>query len=184
MSERSAAIGLASASAGAPPPNNSAFGFAMNDQVTASRRPSAAKRALGGAGALLQQRQHRRRHARVEPRQRRRRHAVEADDAHDLLDDVGLAVDVGAPVGNDRLAVLDGEAEAGENRFALALRDVEADEALHFAIGEVDRALAACVGSPATIRREGSPPQKSSTSRVASSAPGTQKSGSTPRSKR
>src|SRR6266481_4888254 len=39
MSERSAAIGLASASSLAPPPNNSAEGFAMKDHVTASTRP-------------------------------------------------------------------------------------------------------------------------------------------------
>ena len=140
MSERSAAIGLASASAGAPPPNNSAFGLAMNDQVTASRRPSAASARLAtrvrfcsgvstGRGTPASSRG-----------QRRRRHAVEAGDAHDLLDDVGLAVDVGAPVGHDRLAVLEREAEAGENRFALALRDVEADQALDFAVGEFDRA--------------------------------------------
>ena len=38
MSERSAAIGLASASSGWPPPNNSACALAMNDQVTASTR--------------------------------------------------------------------------------------------------------------------------------------------------
>ena len=42
MSERSAAIGLASASAGFPPPNSSAAVREMNDQVTASRRPSEA----------------------------------------------------------------------------------------------------------------------------------------------
>ena len=46
MSERSAAIGLASASAGLPPPNNSACGLEMNDQVTASRRPEAASARL------------------------------------------------------------------------------------------------------------------------------------------
>ena len=42
MSERSAAIGLASASSGRPPPNSSACGFAMNDHVTASTMPRAA----------------------------------------------------------------------------------------------------------------------------------------------
>ena len=162
------------------------FGLRLGDERPGDRFAQAERRqrALGRAGALLQQRQHGARHARVEPRQRRRRHAVEAGDAHDLLDDVGLAVDVGAPVGHDRLAVLDVEAEAGENRLALALRDVEADEPLDFAVGEVDRAAAACAGSPATISRDGSPPQKSITRCVASSAPGTQKSGSTPRSKR
>ncbi len=42
MSERSAAIGLASASDGSPPPNSSAARFEMKDHVTASRSDSAA----------------------------------------------------------------------------------------------------------------------------------------------
>ena len=54
MSERSAAIGLASASSVLPPPNSSAAGFAMNDQVTASRRDKRGERPLGEARALLQ----------------------------------------------------------------------------------------------------------------------------------
>ncbi len=40
MSERSEAIGLASASDGCPPPNSSAAVFEMKDQVTASRSDS------------------------------------------------------------------------------------------------------------------------------------------------
>ena len=46
MSERSAAIGLASASSGLPPPNNSAWALEMNDQVTASTRLRAASARL------------------------------------------------------------------------------------------------------------------------------------------
>ena len=46
MSERSDAIGLASASSGWPPPNNSASGFDTNDQVTASARLRAASARL------------------------------------------------------------------------------------------------------------------------------------------
>ena len=46
MSESSAAIGLASASSGLPPPNNSACGLEMNDQVTASTRLRAASARL------------------------------------------------------------------------------------------------------------------------------------------
>ena len=42
MSERSAAIGLASASDGDPPPNSCAADLETNDQVTASRSESAA----------------------------------------------------------------------------------------------------------------------------------------------
>ena len=59
----------------------------------------------------------------VEPRQRRRRHAVEPGDAHDLLDDVGLAVDVGAPVGHDRLAAVDFEAEPARGSPRPRLRE-------------------------------------------------------------
>ena len=46
MSDSSAAIGLASASSGWPPPNSSACGLEMNDQVTASTRPRAASARL------------------------------------------------------------------------------------------------------------------------------------------
>ena len=46
MSESSAAIGLASASSGLPPPNSSACFLAMNDQVTASTRLRAASARL------------------------------------------------------------------------------------------------------------------------------------------
>ena len=63
------------------------------------------ERSLGEPRALLQRRQHRLGHALVEPRQRDGRHAVETDDANDLLDDIGLAVDVGPPIGDDDLAV-------------------------------------------------------------------------------
>ena len=96
MSERSAAIGLASASSGLPPPNNSACGLAMNDQVTASTRPRAASARLALRVRTCGDGEHRlaRRLAAVE---RRRGHAVDAGDAHDFLDDIGLAFDVGAP---------------------------------------------------------------------------------------
>ncbi len=46
MSERSAAMGFASASAGSPPPKSSACFFEMNDQVTASTNPLAASARL------------------------------------------------------------------------------------------------------------------------------------------
>ena len=42
MSERSAAIGLASASSGLPPPNSFAWSWETNDQVTASLKPKLA----------------------------------------------------------------------------------------------------------------------------------------------
>ena len=94
MSDKSAAIGLASASSGLPPPNNSAASLAMNDQVTASTRLRAASARLALRVRTWIGRQHRlaRRLAAVE---RRRRHAIDADDAHDLLDNVGLVLTSG-----------------------------------------------------------------------------------------
>ena len=96
MSERSAAIGFASASAGAPPPNNSACGLEMNDQVTASTRPRVASARLalrrrslrGGENGLAR---------RVAAREFGRGHAIDAGDAHDFLDDIGLAFDIRPP---------------------------------------------------------------------------------------
>ena len=89
------------------------LGVRLRDERPGHRlvEPERGQRPLGGAGALLQQRQHRRRHAGREPRQRRRGDAVEAGDADDLLDDIGLAVDVGPPVRDDRLPVVEPEAE-------------------------------------------------------------------------
>ena len=58
MSDKSAAIGLASASSAWPPPNSSACGLEMNDHVTASTMPRAAnaRLALLGGGAYLRDR--------------------------------------------------------------------------------------------------------------------------------
>ncbi len=96
MSERSAAIGLASASSGLPPPNSSACVLAMNDQVTASMRLRAASARLAlrvrswiGVSTGLRWR--------VTARKRRQRHAIDADDAHHLFDDVGFALDIRPP---------------------------------------------------------------------------------------
>ena len=52
MSDSSAAIGLASARAGAPPPNATARSRGMNDQVTASAKPRAASARLAEAVRL------------------------------------------------------------------------------------------------------------------------------------
>src|ERR1041385_8511373 len=82
MSERSAAIGLASASSWAPPPNSSAAGFEMNDQVTASTMPRAASARF------------------VAALERRHRHLFDADNADDLFDDIGLAMNIRAPGGH------------------------------------------------------------------------------------
>ena len=54
----------------------------------------------------------------------------ERGDAGDLLDEVGLALDVGAPGGRARRrSPSDGEAEGGEDADLLGLGDVHADEA-------------------------------------------------------
>ena len=79
-------------------------------------------------------------------RQRRRRHLVEADDAHDLLDEVGLALDVGAPARHGDLEVLamagGPEAEQRQRRLHFRGRHGEAGEALHFGDREVDDQVA------------------------------------------
>ena len=187
MSERSAAIGLASASSALPPPNSSACGLAMNDQVTASTMPRAASARLAlrvrictavriGLRALR---------AAVE---RRRRHAVDADDAHHLFDDVGLAVHVRPPRRHRDLHGLvlpgDQEAEPVEHAAHLRERHVEAAEALQLRRAGNRSTSSGTCGSPATVISDGVPPQRSSTICVASSSPGTRKAGSTPRSKR
>ena len=67
----------------------------------------------------------------------------------------------GRQLGTIALPSFDLEAEPREDRLALGLRNVEAGEAAHFAVGEVDDAFAVSSGSPATISRDGSPPQRS-----------------------
>ena len=109
MSDISWEIGLARASAALPPPKSSACGLEMNDQVTASLNPRAASARpcpvspdLPGCQNLLPDR--------AGPRQRRQRHPVKPDDAHDLLNEIGLAFDVRTPArGRD----LDGVATTG-----------------------------------------------------------------------
>ena len=74
------------------------FGMRLGDERPRHRLDHAARgqRALGAAGAQLDRREDRLAR-RVAAFERRHRHLVDADNAHDLLDDVGLAVHVGAP---------------------------------------------------------------------------------------
>ena len=104
----------------------------------------AGERALGKAGALLQQRQDGPGHAGV-ARQRLRLDAVETRDADDLLDEIGLAVDVRAPARHPRhdpAAVVgmadEVEAELLQNALHVGARQVEPGQARHLAHGEVD----------------------------------------------
>ena len=146
MSERSAAIGLASASSLLPPPNNSAAGFVMNDQVTASTMPRAASARLArrvrswiGVSTGLR--------GVLAALERRHRHLVDADDAHDLLDDVGLALHVGAPGRDrdlhDRAVAGHHEAEPVEDAAHLRQRHLDAGEPLHLGQREIDHAVVA-----------------------------------------
>jgi hypothetical protein len=131
MSDRSEAIGLASVSSLFPPPNRSAACFEMNDQ-------------LGAAGAELYRRQHRL--ARVlAALERRHRHLINADNAHDLLHDVGLAMDVGAPRGNGNLhhraVARHDETEMGQDAPHLGERHLDAREPLDLGQREIDHAV-------------------------------------------
>ena len=141
MSERSDAIGLASASSGLPPPNSSAAGLAMNDQVTASRRPNAASARLAvrvrfcssvstGAGTPSFRRGSGAGGTRSRPAMRTICSTMSA-----------LPLDVWPPARDDRLAIGEFEAEPLENRFAFGLRNVDAEQPFDLAVGKVDRAL-------------------------------------------
>ena len=96
MSDNSAAIGLASASS--PLAAAEQFGLALGDERPGDGFGEAARgqRALGLAGAVLDRREHGFACMRA-ARERRRRHAVDADDAHQFLDDVGAAMHVRPP---------------------------------------------------------------------------------------
>ena len=72
------------------------FGLRFGDEGPRHRFDQIARgqRALSLAGAHLDRRQHRLAR-RVAARKRRRRDAIDADDAHDLFDDVGFALTSG-----------------------------------------------------------------------------------------
>ena len=104
------------------------------------------------ARALLHRRQHRARDA-LGARERRRDDVVDAEDAQDFLDDIGLALDVRPPCrrGYFRAALgggRDRKAEPRQNRGRFVRRDVEAGEALRFAEREIDDARRASAPRP------------------------------------
>ena len=138
MSESSAAIGLASASEGEPPPNSSAAALETNDQVTASRSESEAsarfasrvrfcKSVSTGRGTPSSSLGSGAGGARSTPAMRRICSTTSA-----------LTMHVRTPRRHEHPAVLDAEAEAGQDRVAFLARDVDANQALHLAVGEVD----------------------------------------------
>ena len=187
MSDMSAAIGLASFSAVWPPPNSSACLAGMNDQVTASIMPRTASARLAArvrtcsVVRIL-------RVDRVVAAERLRRDVVDAVDAHHLLDQIGLAVDIRPPGRHrhidDIARALRLEAEARQDVEAFRLRHLDAGQPLHFRQREGNDLRRVAGIADDLGFASASPPQKSSTSFVASSTPGTMNSGSTPRSKR
>jgi hypothetical protein len=94
------------------------------------------QRALGAAGAELDRGQHRLAGV-VAALERRHRHLVDTDDAHDFLDDVGLAVHIGAPRGDGdlhhRAAAGDHEAEMAEDAPHLGQRHFDARQTFDLA---------------------------------------------------
>ncbi len=108
----------------APPPNSSACSSGMNDQVTASSMPRTASARLAVRVRICSV-------VRILPltapwlSERLRRDVVDAVDAHDLLDQVGLAVDVRPPGRHGRPSTIspvpcDVEAEARRGSSTLS----------------------------------------------------------------
>src|SRR5665213_1658528 len=79
--------------------------------------------------------------------ERRHRHLVDADDTHDLLDDIGLAMHVGTPGGHrdlhDRTGTGHHEAEMTQDTPGFRQRDVDAGETLDFRERKIDQAVIA-----------------------------------------
>ena len=187
MSDRSEAIGLASASSACPPPNNSAAGFEMNDHVTASTMPRAASarlarrvrswiavstglrgaspRSNGVIGTLST------------PTMRTISSTMSALPCTSVRQEGTATFTTGPLPATMKPRWL-------EDAPHLRQRHLDAGEALDLGQREIDHAIfaeGACRRrrSPTACRRT-SP----CTSLVASSSPGTMKAGSTPRSKR
>ena len=104
------------------------------------------ERAAHAGHALLQQRQHRRRDAVGLALHRRGLHALETGDAHDLLDEIGLALDIRTPGRNMHIGAvgiagraLDGEAELFEDRRHFLHGEFEPGQARDFAPREEQR---------------------------------------------
>ena len=186
MSERSAAIGLASASSGLPPPNSSACGLAMNDQVTASTRLRAASARLAlrvrnwiGVSTGLRGASPRSNGVggtRSTPTMRTTSSTMSAlpctSGRHD-----GTAILTRSPwpaTKKPRRSSTRRISGSGTSRPASRLSS------------DSGKSMMRSGGSalPATVISDGVPPHSSSTMRVASSRPGSMKAGSTPRSKR
>ena len=145
MSDRSAAMGFASASSGSPPPKSS--GLLLRDERPGHRfhQPARGERAFGGARAPLQDREHRTPGVGA-ALERRRRHALKAENADDFLDNVGLALDVAAPAGCRDLHCIararDDEAERGQDALDLADLRLQPREPARLVERKIDHAPA------------------------------------------
>ena len=186
MSESSAAIGLASASSGLPPPNSSACGLAMNDQVTASTRLRAASARLAlrvrtwiGVSTGLRGASPRSNGVsgtRSTPTMRTTSSTMSALFRTSARQD-GTAIFTRSPwpaTKKPRRSSMRRISGSGTARPASRL---SSDSGKSMTVSGVRRA-------PATVISDGVPPHRSSTMLVASSSPGSMKAGSTPRSNR
>ena len=147
----------------------------------ASTRPRPASDAARAAHAALGLGEHGARHA-GGARHRRRRHLVEADDAHDLLDEIGgRRATSGRQLGAVTFTVAPlpsmAKPSASRVRADLLLLELDAGELLDEAEREGDDGL----GSPAARRQpcalDGVPPATSIIMAVARSRPGRMKAG-------
>ena len=186
MSESSAAIGLASASSGLPPPNSSACGLEMNDQVTASVSPRAASARLalrvrtcavvstGFRGASP------------------RPNGVEGMRSTPTMRTISSTMSAlpsmsGRHDGAATFTRLSWPATkkpslVSTRRISIRLRSRPASR-FNSLVGK-SMTFSGASALPATVTSDGVPPQSSITICVASSSPGSMKFGSTPRSKR
>ena len=186
ISDSSAAIGLASASSGLPPPNNSAWALAMKDQVTASTKLRAASARLalrvrtwiavriGLRG--LSPRGNGVRGTRSTPTMRTTSSTISALLRTSARQE-GTAILTRSPwpaTKNPRRSSTPRISWSGTVRPA---RRLSSDNGKSMTISGASAA-------PATVISDGVPPHRSSTILVASSSPGSMKAGSTPRSKR
>ena len=186
MSERSAAIGLASASSGLPPPNSSACGFAMNDHVTASSIPRAASARLPlrvrswiGVSTGLRGASPRPNGVdgtRSTPTMRTTSSTMSALPSTSARHD-GTAIFTLLPVPAAK------KPRWPSTRLT-SVRPTSRPARRGSSSSGKSMMRSGASALPATVTCDGSPPQKSITIAVASSRPGSMKAGSTPRSKR
>ena len=186
MSERSDAIGLASASSLFPPPNSSAAALEMNDQVTASIMPRAASARLArrvrswiGVSTALRGASPRSNGVigtLSTPTMRTISSTISALPCTSVRQD-GIATFITGP-----LPAMTKPRRLRMPRISGSGTSMPASRFTSVSGKSITRSSP--YGLPTTTFSDGVPPQISITIRVAISRPGTMKAGSTPRSKR